>query len=130
MFVIIFVHMKSNASESKVRLNTKLGKLYEWWGCGKFLPSATVVAERLCSHRCLSVHGGCTPSWQANTPLAGRHPPGRQIPPLGKHPPGRYPPQADGYCSRRYTSYWNAFLFLRSGVAKLFRSELAKGFGR
>ena len=33
------------------------------------LPSATVVAQRLCFHRCLSVHGGwCTP------PLAGRHP--------------------------------------------------------
>ena len=27
----------------------------------RFLPSATVVAEWLCFHRCLSVDGGCTP---------------------------------------------------------------------
>ena len=26
------------------------------------------------------------------------------------HPPPP-PPKADGYCCRRYTSYWNAFLF-------------------
>ena len=50
------------------------------------LPSATVVAERLCFHRCLSVHGGrCTPP--------GRHPPphSRQTPP-GQTPPADTPP--------------------------------------
>ena len=36
-------------------------------------------------------------------------PPGRH--PLGRHPLGRHPPQ-DGHCSRRYASYWNAFLLL------------------
>ena len=45
----------------------------------------------------------------------GRHPPGRHPPgktPLGRHPLAR-PPPAKGHCCRRYTSYWNAFLFLR-----------------
>ena len=57
---------------------------------------------------------------QTGTPL-GRHPPGRHsladtpradTPSLGK-PPGQTPPspQIDGYCSGRYASYWNAFLF-------------------
>ena len=51
------------------------------------LPSATVVAERLCFHRCLSVHrrGGVHP-WP------GRHPPsllGRQK--ARQTPPGRRP---------------------------------------
>ena len=111
----------------------------------QLLPSATVVAERLCFHRCLSA-----PLW-----TVGRHPPPcghvdiRQTPPppmdsrqtpfplwtLGRHPPwtvgrspappswtvGRHPPRADtipaphsrdGYCSGRYASYWNAFLFI------------------
>ena len=54
-----------------------------------FLPSATVVAERLCFHRCLFVYrGGVHPQ--------GRHPPPRAdilppwtdtLPPLGRHPP-------------------------------------------
>ena len=39
----------------------------------------------------------------ADTPL-GRPP---QADPPGRHPP----PGADGYCSGRYASYWNAFLF-------------------
>ena len=46
-----------------------------------YLPSATVVAERLCFHRCLSVHRGemyITP---------------RQTPPLGRHPPEQTPPR-------------------------------------
>ena len=57
---------------------------------------------------------------------AGRHPPGQTLPwadtplgqtphwadtPLGRHTPGQTPPAADGYCSRCYASYWNAFLF-------------------
>ena len=66
------------------------------WAVGillECLPSATVVAEKLCFHRCLSVHGGeeevHTPSW-ADTPA----------------------PQADGHCRGRYASYWNALLLL------------------
>ena len=47
-----------------------------------------------------------TPSWQADTPL-GR-PPIRQTHPLGRHPT----PPSDGYCSGRYASYWNAFLYI------------------
>ena len=48
--------------------------------------------------------------------------------PLGRHPPGGRPhadtpradtswadiPPADGYCSGRYASYWNAFFFIQS----------------
>ena len=105
------------------------------------LPSATVVVERLCFHRCLSVHkGGCAPPGQADPqpdrtpsparqtcPHPGRHPPsqadipwpGRHLPPgqadtrPGRHPPGGHPlPRADGHCSERYASYCNAFLLL------------------
>ena len=56
----------------------------------RFLRSATVVAERLCFYRCLSVHRGCTlPPRQT--------PPGQTPPPPGRHPLlGRHPhPQAD-----------------------------------
>ena len=43
-----------------------------------------------------SVQGGVYPSMHG-----GRHP----------LPPGQTPPRpADGYCSGRYASYWNAFL--------------------
>ena len=35
--------------------------------------------------------------------LPGKHPPGQT--PLGRQTPPR-----DSYCSRRYASYWNAFL--------------------
>ena len=61
-----------------------------------FLPSAKVVAERLCFHRCLSVHGG-----EVYTPWADKHPPGRdtspdtpgQKLPMGRHPQlGRHAP--------------------------------------
>ena len=54
--------------------------------------------------------GGCIPActW-ADTP--GRHPPGRQ--PRADTPLGRHPPPADGYCSGRYASYWNAFLWIK-----------------
>ena len=45
------------------------------------------------------------------TPLLGRCPT-RADTPLGRHPRADYPPPpADGYCSGRYASYWNAFLF-------------------
>ena len=61
-----------------------------------------------------------TPHSCADTPL-GRHAPGQTPPswadipnPLGQTPLprlGRHPAPADGYCSGRYASYWNAFLF-------------------
>ena len=57
----------------------------------------------------------------------GRHPPSRQTPPaqgmLGYTLPlpsacwDTHPP--DGHCSGRYTSYWNAFLFLRINLNKM-----------
>ena len=55
--------------------------------------------------------------WQVHPPgrysLSPRqvHPPGQEHPsPLGRYtPPGRYPPPWS--MSRRYASYWNAFLF-------------------
>ena len=63
-------------------------------------------------------------------PLGDVHPTGQTTPrqtlpvqthpqadtPLVRHPPGRHP-QADGYCSGRYASYWNAF-FLGKIFAK------------
>ena len=56
-----------------------------------------------------------TPPW-ANTPLqADTLPPGRHPLPSAcwdTHPP-------DGHCSGRYTSYWNAFLFLRINLNKM-----------
>ena len=57
--------------------------------CSNLLPSATVVAEKLYFHRCLFVHGEVDPpsGWQKADPPAG------------------------GHCSRRYATYWNAFLF-------------------
>ena len=86
-----------------------------------FLPSATVVAERLCFHKHLSFcpgggvhhHTGQTPP-PADTPL-GRHPPGRHS--LGQTlsprqtSPWTDTPLQDGHCSGWYTSYWNAFVF-------------------
>ena len=82
------------------------------------LPSAIVVAERLCFQRYLSVHGvRCTPP--GRYPLDNHPPPlGRHPPPLGRHPlpwadtpPGRHPlSPEDGHCSGQYASYWNAFL--------------------
>ena len=56
--------------------------------------------RRLCFYRCLSVHwgGGC-PGQGPGEVCVSQHAL-RQTP----------PPQADGYCRRRYTSYWNAFL--------------------
>ena len=52
------------------------------------LSSTTVFAERLCFHRCLSVHrGGVYPPGQT---YIRQRPPG-QIFPLGRHPWGRHP---------------------------------------
>ena len=71
--------------------------------CGKIMFSQVCVCPR----------GGevCTP-W-ADTPL-GRHPLGRQPRQANTTPP----PPADGYCSGRYASHWNAFLF-KNWFAKL-----------
>ena len=84
-------------------------KMFSFFFFFAFLPSATVVAERLCFHRCLSVHRGevYTP-WQTDPPPSGSWTDTaapRETPPLCRQPP---PP--DGYCSERYASLWNAFL--------------------
>ena len=68
--------------------------------CGKVIFSQVSVSH--------SVDRGCVyPSmhWGRHPPR--RHPP-RQTPRPGQTPP----PRADGYCSGRCASYWNAFLFL------------------
>ena len=83
---------------------------------GQLLPSANEVAERGLHKRVsrfMSTAGGVQP--------LGRHLPGQTPPPQGQSPPGQTPPpadtpQADGYCSGRYASYWNAFLFLYSNL--------------
>ena len=72
----------------------------------KFLPSATKL-RRLCFYRRLSVHGGggvCLSTCWDTTPPS-RHPPQEQT-----------PPRRDGHCYRRYASYWNAFLWIKSIV--------------
>ena len=51
------------------------------------------------------------PQW---TPALGRHPLVRQPPP--NHP--------DGHCSRRYTSFWNAFLFDQIFAQNLHENEI------
>ena len=76
--------------------------------------------------------GGCTSS-QADTPSPGQtpHPWQSNTPPrAGRHPLGRHAPrtQADGYCSGRYASYWNACLCLSISeifhIHKIIRSFL------
>ena len=49
------------------------------------------------------------PFWQADVPWQADTP--RADTPLAD----RHPPPADGYCSGRYASYWNAFLLLMQG---------------
>ena len=62
--------------------------------------------------------GGCLTDTPRQTLPIGRHPPRQKPPTLGRHlpppPPGRHPPTppADGYCSGRNASYWNALLFV------------------
>ena len=85
------------------------------------LPSATVVAERQCFHKCMSrilSTGEVYPRMQW-----GRHPPGQTPPSLDRHPPGQtplakcmlgYTPSLPSACW--YASYWNAF------VSNFFRS--------
>ena len=66
--------------------------------------------------------GGCLPQGMLGYTLRQVHPPGRvhplagtwQVHPPGSTPPGKHtPPRSttpDSHCSRRYASYWNAFL--------------------
>ena len=70
-------------------------------------------------HRCLSIHRGSLlvdgGRIQTETPLCTEtSPPDRD--PSGESPPPDSDPQeltsSGGHCSCRYTSYWNAFLFL------------------
>ena len=98
---LYLVRYKSRRAQSIDQANRVFFEMHKIMALKVSLPSATVVAERLCFHRCLFVHkGGCTPPRQkADTPL-------------GRHPLDRYPPPADGHCSRWYASYWNAFLLL------------------
>ena len=83
------------------------------WPCnaGEFLPSATVVAERLCFQRhlwfcwqwgmcgrgCVWQGAYCRGACMARACVAG-----------GCVAGGR----RDGHCSRQYASYWNAFLYI------------------
>ena len=90
--------------------NANKGNYRPQRSCGKvmFLHLSVILSTGGVS---ASVHAGIHPHGQ--TPPS--HPPGQTTPgrhPLGRHPLGRYtlPPPADGYCSGRYTSYWNAFL--------------------
>ena len=75
---------------------------------------------------------GRHPTTTQTHPLSSRHPPARQTTPPGRHPPWvdtppharqtppRHPPR-DGYCSGRYASYWNAFLFVMVSFLTSFR---------
>ena len=90
-------HRKRNFLTLKKEVQLLQIKTEHFFSCS-LLPSATVVAERLCFHRCLSVHGRgrrWTTPCQADTPphpLSGRHP--HSLP--DRHPPGRHlPPWAD-----------------------------------
>ena len=87
---------------------------------------AKVIFSQACVKN--SVHGGgvcLSACWdtppRADTPQQTPPPPPRQTPPhspLGIHPLDRHPPwqtplpPAGDYCSGRYASYWNAFLWL------------------
>ena len=79
--------------------------------CQEFCPWGGV-----CLSACWDTPPGQTPS-RADTPLGQTLPPPDRLP--GQTPPGKPPrqtplgrhPPADGYCSARYASYWNAFLF-------------------
>ena len=80
---------------------------------GKLLPSATKLRQgNVITPACHSVHRGgiYLSAWDA--PLANTPPPSRHPRDPGRHTPrADTPPPADGNCSGRYASYWNAFLF-------------------
>ena len=88
------------------------------------LPSATKL-RRLCFYTYLSVHRGGLPQcmlgyhppWPGTTPPRDQaHTPRPGTPPRKQTPPREQTPPADGYCSRRYASYWNAFLLPPTNV--------------
>ena len=101
----------------------KLNYLHNFWK--HFITTRKQSLQRLCFHRCLSVHRGVcpiacwdTPHW-ADTPLH-RHP-------LCRHPPWADTPWVDTpwadtpscavhagmwSTSGRYASHWNAFLLI------------------
>ena len=87
--------------------------------CGKVMFLQACVKDSVCEGGGrVSQHApGKTPSPPGQTPR-GRHPLDRhpradtspgQTPPCPVHA-GIPPPSADGHCSGRYASYWNAFL--------------------
>ena len=79
-----------------------------------FLPMSVILFTRGDG---VSQHAKRKTHLSAQTPPLGRHQPA-QTPPLGRHPPRQTPPLSDtmvyGQLSGRYTSYWNAYLFLVS----------------
>ena len=78
-----------SSSSSSHHTRSEKDDTFKWKGIYlTFLPSATVVAERLFS--------------QVSVCPRGVYTPGVDTPPQ-PHP-------ADGHCSGRYASYWNAFL--------------------
>ena len=106
-------------------------------GClpgGVYTPDSHPLDNPHFTHRCLrfiaphithSVHifGRKVMSSQASViPSTGRGGSGRHPPSPGQTPPGQTPPWADppsppegdGYCSGRYASYWNAFLYTQA----------------
>ena len=95
-----------------------------FYTCLSFCPQGGAVSQHALGQ---IPHQACNPPGRppGQTP-PGRHPPGRyppgrhpQVdtppsrhpPPLGRHPSGQTPVPTDSYCSRRYASYWNTFLF-------------------
>ena len=78
-----------------------------------FLPSATKLRQVMFLHLSVShsVHRGVCLSacWDTHNP--GQTPPWADTL-LGRHPPLADTP-ADVYCSGRYASYWDAFLFVQ-----------------
>ena len=79
--------------------------------CVKVIFSQACVKNSV--HRGVSalVHAGIHPPGRHPPPWADTTPSGRHPPPPGQTPPPPLPP-VDSYCSGRYASYWNAFLFL------------------
>ena len=57
--------------------------------------------QRLCFHRCLSVHGGCLPHCMLGCTTSGQTPPWADAPPPQVDPPGQTPPLAQ--CMLGYT---------------------------
>ena len=99
-------------------------------------PADTPLGKHPQTDNCLGRHPPGHPPGQifpkVDTPLGrhtllGRHPLLDRHPPLGIHfplwahrPSGQTPPPpSDGYCSRRYASYWNAFLFCKIYLPKV-----------